>query len=95
MLGANTAAEEPLPHYKGHMVETPEAAPAHTHPAAPRLPGLLGQGRGSGWWLYWFQEAQLGWSSRVHLSLAQKLDEGLSMGWLRPGTLSGGDAGSI
>lgn len=77
----NMAAKELLLHYKGQKVEIP----VHTHRAAPSLPGLLGQGIGSGWWLHWFQEAWLGWSSRVYLSLAQRLDEGLSMGWLRPG----------
>lgn len=84
----NMAAEELLPHYKRQEVETPEAGPVHTHPAAPSLPGLLGQGRGSGWWLHWFQEAWLGWSSRVHLSVAQPQTWGCLEVILAPSKLS-------
>lgn len=82
------AAKELLPHYNGQVVEIRVADAAYTFPAVPSLLGLMEQGGGSGWWLHWFQEARLGWSPRVHLSLAQQLDEGPSMGWLRPGTLS-------
>ena len=37
-----------------------EAGPAQTPPAAPNISRLLREGRGSGWWLHWFQEAWLG-----------------------------------
>lgn len=59
MLGPNIAAQELLLHFNGQVVETHAAGPAHTLSAAPSLPGFLGQGRGSGWWLHWFQEAWL------------------------------------